>query len=85
MNLNGLPQCLALGLSALAFGLAWAVGLLSGVPPHWVALRSLAAAGCFWVFGLVLGRTLLNSLCDAIGEGLRRRRNDRGRTDGGTT
>ena len=84
MNLRSLPQCLGLGLSACAFVVAWSVGLLCGVPVHRVALRCIAAAGCFWLFGVLAGRALLNGICDAIGERLHRGRGNTERNNGGT-
>ncbi len=84
MNFNCLPQCLGLGLSICAFAVVWSVGLLCGVPTHRLALRAIAAAGCFWLFGLLAGRALLNGLCDAIGERLYRTRGNKERNRGGT-
>ncbi len=70
MNLQVMPQRLAIALGVGAFLIVWAAGLLGEVPAYRISLRAVAAAAVFGVAGLVGGRILLNSICEAFGEHL---------------
>ena len=70
MNLQLLPQALALFLAAGAFGVVWAVGLASDVPLHVVSLRAVGGAAAFWVAGLFAGKAIMNAVYESIGERL---------------
>ena len=68
MNLQMLPHVIGVLLALLAFGVAGVAGILSDVPPDVVALRAVIAAAIFWGLGIIAGRVLLDSVCEAMSE-----------------
>ncbi len=68
MNLHVLPHKLALLGAVCAFGVAWMIGLLCDVPIDRVSLRALLAAAAFWAMGIVAGRLIVNTICEAFAE-----------------
>jgi hypothetical protein len=68
MNLRVLPHKIAILAAMGAFGAAWLVGLACGVSIDSISLRAVLAAAAFWFMGLVAGRLIVNSICDAFSE-----------------
>ena len=73
MNLRVLPHKIAILAATCAFGAAWLVGLASGVSIDCISLRAVLAAAAFWFMGLMAGRLIVNSICDAFSEQLQAR------------
>lgn len=68
MNLKILPHKIALLAATCAFGAAWLVGIACKVSIDVISLRAVLAAAAFWFMGLMAGRMIVNSICDAISE-----------------
>lgn len=83
MDLSTLPQRLAILAAVGAFGIVWLVGLICDVPIHCVSLRAVIAATVFWVVGLMGGKVLVNSICDAITRQLHDQENETDTLAGG--
>lgn len=76
MNLQLLPQKLAIQFALGAFVCAWVVGLLSDVPLNVISLRATIGAAAFWVLGLVTGKVFVNGVIKSVAEHLSKRREE---------
>jgi hypothetical protein len=82
MNLNILPQKVALIMSILAFGAVMIVGMVCEVPAHVTAYRSVLGGIGFWVLGLVLGRIFVNGMAEALAEQMHKENRKHKSSDG---
>jgi len=65
---NDLARMTGAALGVIAYVVAVAVGLLSGVPAVIVLLRAALAAGGGYVLGRLLGHVILQAFLDEVAE-----------------